>query len=366
MDFFEQIRESHHEQVVFCHDADAGLNAIIAIHDTTLGPALGGTRMWPYKTTEEAFVDALRLSEGMTYKAAVANLALGGGKAVIIGDPRKDKTEALLRAHGRFVNTLCGRYITAEDVGISVQDMEYVYMETEWVTGIQSKPLGSGDPSPVTAYGVYHGIRASCKRKLGSDDLEGVRVAVQGAGHVGYYLCEDLADQGAILTITDIDEARVQRVVNDFGATSVSPDAIYGVECDVFAPCALGAILNDDTIPQLQCSVVAGAANNQLAEDRHGDMLVDKGILYAPDYVINAGGLINVYGEIAGYGLRRGKEKAEEIYDTLLSIYDIAEEESIPTYRAADRLAQQRLDAVRSERRATIGTKPRAIVAPPL
>ncbi len=364
MDIFENIRESHHEQVVFCHDADAGLNAIIAIHDTTLGPALGGTRMWPYKTTEEAFVDALRLSEGMTYKAAVANLALGGGKAVIIGDPRRDKTEALLRAHGRFVNTLCGRYITAEDVGISVQDMEYVYKETEWVTGIQSKPLGSGDPSPVTAYGVYHGIRASCKWKLGTDDLSGVRVAVQGAGHVGYFLCEDLAEQGAVLTITDIDDARVARAVNDFGATAVAPDEIYDVECDVFAPCALGAIINDDTIPRLTCSVIAGAANNQLAEDRHGDMLEERDVLYAPDYVINAGGLINVYGEIAGYGLRRAKEKAAEIYDTLLSIYRIAEDEEMPTYRAADRLAQQRLDAVRSERRATIGSRQRAAAAP--
>ena len=354
MDIFDKIREVHHEQVVFCHDPDSGLASIIAIHDTTAGPALGGTRMWPYKTTEEALVDVLRLSEGMTYKAAVANLALGGGKAVIIGDPNRDKTEALLRAHGRFVNTLGGRYITAEDVGISVQDMEYVYMETEWVTGIQSKPHGSGDPSPVTAYGVYHGIRASCKHKLGTSDLEGVRVAVQGAGHVGYFLCENLSADGAVLTITDIDHARVRRAANAFGATPVSPEQIYDVECDVFAPCALGAILNDDTIPRLRCSIVAGAANNQLAEDRHGEILEEKGVLYAPDYVINAGGLINVYGEIAGYGLRKAKEKAEEIYDTLLSIYRIADDESIPTFRAADRLAQQRLDAVRRERRATI------------
>jgi leucine dehydrogenase len=355
LDTFDKIRESHHEQVVFCHDQDAGLNAIIAIHDTTLGPALGGTRMWPYKSTDDALVDVLRLSEGMTYKAAVANLALGGGKAVIIGDP-KTKTERLLRAHGRFVNTLNGRYITAEDVNISVRDMEYVYLETEWVTGIQSKPHGSGDPSPVTAYGVYHGIRASCKWKLGSDDLDGVRIAIQGAGQVGYYLCEDLADQGAILTVTDIDEAKVRRVVSDFGATAVAPEAIYEVDCDVFAPCALGAIINDATLPRLRCSIVAGGANNQLAEDRHGEILEEKGILYAPDYVINAGGLINVYGEIAGYGLRKGKEKAEEIYDTLLSIYRIAEDEAIPTYRAADRLAQQRLDAVRGERRATISS----------
>lgn len=354
MDVFERIREAHHEQVVFCHEVEAGLNAIIAIHDTTAGPALGGTRMWPYKSTEEALVDVLRLSEGMTYKAAVAGLALGGGKAVIIGDPRTDKTEALLRAHGRFVNTLGGRYITAEDVGITVQDMEYVYMETEWVTGIQSKPHGSGDPSPVTAYGVYHGIRASCLWRLGTSDLEGVRIAVQGAGAVGYYLCENLADEGAVLTVTDIDEAKVRRAEAELGATAVEPDEIYEVECDVFAPCALGAIINDATIPRFRCVIVAGAANNQLAEDRHGDILEKRGILFAPDYVINAGGLINVYGEIAGYGLRRAKEKAAEIYDTLLSIYHIAEDEGIPTYKAADRLAQQRLEAVRSERRATI------------
>jgi leucine dehydrogenase len=356
LDIFDLIHEAHHEQVIFCRDPEAGLDSIIAIHDTTLGPALGGTRMWPYRTTEEALIDVLRLSRGMTYKAAVAGLALGGGKAVILGDPRLDKTEALLRAHGRFVNTLGGRYITAEDVGITVQDMEYVYQETEWVTGIKSKPRGSGDPSPVTAYGVYHGIRASCQWKLGSSDLDGIRVAVQGAGAVGYYLCENLADDGAILTITDIDEAKAARVVADFGASSVAPDDIYDVECHVFAPCALGAVVNDTTIPRFLCLIIAGAANNQLAEDRHGDELEEKGILYAPDYVINAGGLINVYGEIAGYGLRRAKEKAAEIYDTLLSIYQIAEDEGIPTYKAADRLAQQRLAAVREERRATIAT----------
>jgi leucine dehydrogenase len=307
--------------------------------------------MWPYRTTDEALVDVLRLSEGMTYKAAVAGLALGGGKAVIVGDPKRDKTEALLRAHGRFVDTLCGRYITAEDVGISVADMEVVHMETRWVTGIQSTAHGSGDPSPATAYGVYHGIRASCKWKLGSDDLAGVRIAVQGTGHVGYHLCEDLAAEGAVLTVTDIDDARVRRAVEDFGARAVAPDAIYDVECDVFAPCALGAILNDETIPRLTCQVVAGAANNQLAEDRHGDRLEELGILYAPDYVINAGGLINVYGEIAGYDLATAKEKAAEIYDTLLSIFRIAEEEKIPTYRAADRLAQQRLEEARRKKR---------------
>jgi leucine dehydrogenase len=347
LDVFDQIHEAHHEQVVFCHDAESGLDSIIAIHDTTLGPALGGTRMWPYRSTHEALIDVLRLSEGMTYKAAVAELELGGGKAVIIGDSRRDKTPELLRAHGRFVDTLGGRYITAEDVGIGVEDMEYVYEETRHVTGIRSSPQGSGDPSPVTAYGVYNGIKASCLKKLGSDQMQGVRVAVQGAGHVGYYLCENLAADGAVISITDIDEERVQKAVEDFGAAPVDPDEIYDVDCDVFAPCALGAIINDATLRRLRCQIVAGGANNQLAEDRHGDALDAKGILYAPDYVINAGGLINVYGEIVGYGLETAKEKARGIYGTLLSIYDIAAEEGIPTYRAADRLARERIRRAR-------------------
>ena len=350
MDVFDQIHEAHHEQVVFCHDGESGLDSIIAIHDTTLGPALGGTRMWPYRSADEALTDVLRLSEGMTYKAAVADLELGGGKAVIIGDSKRDKTPELLRAHGRFVDTLGGRYITAEDVGIGVEDMEYVYEETKHVTGIRSTPHGSGDPSPVTAYGVYNGIKASARKKLGTDELKGIRVAVQGAGHVGYHLCENLAAEGAVLTICDIDEDRVGKVVADFGATPVGSDAIYDVECDVFAPCALGAIINDGTLRRLRCSIVAGAANNQLEEDRHGDALDAKGILYAPDYVINAGGLINVYGELVGYGLETAKEKARGIYGTLLSIYDIAEEEAIPTYRAADRLARERIRKAREHK----------------
>lgn len=350
MDVFDQIHEAHHEQVVFCHDAESGLDSIIAIHDTTLGPALGGTRMWPYRSADEALTDVLRLSEGMTYKAAVANLELGGGKSVIIGDSKRDKTPELLRAHGRFVDTLGGRYITAEDVGIGVEDMEYVYEETKHVTGIRSTPHGSGDPSPVTAYGVYNGIKASCRKKLGTDELKGVRVAVQGAGHVGYHLCENLAAEGAVLTICDIDDDRVRKVVADFGATPVGSDEIYDVECDVFAPCALGAIINDGTLRRLRCSIVAGAANNQLEEDRHGDALDAKGILYAPDYVINAGGLINVYGELVGYGLETAKEKARGIYGTLLSIYDIAEEEATPTYRAADRLARERIRKAREQK----------------
>ena len=358
MDIFDLMQDYGHEQVVFCHDEESGLKSIIAIHDTTLGPALGGTRMWPYRSTQEALIDVLRLSEGMTYKAAVAGLELGGGKAVIIGDPKTDKTEALLRAHGRFVDSLGGRYITAEDVGISVEDMEYVYLETKHVTGIRSSPRGSGDPSPVTAYGVYWGIKASCLRKLGSDELSGVRIAVQGAGHVGYHLCEDLAAEGALISITDIDGERVNRVVGDFGATPVPPDDIYDVDCEVFAPCALGAIINDQTLRRLRCRIVAGAANNQLAEDRHGDALDARGILYAPDYVINAGGLINVYSEIVGYDAETAKDKARGIYDTLLKIYRIAEEDAIPTYRAAERLARHRLRRARRQRAEAAQTLP--------
>jgi leucine dehydrogenase len=350
VDIFDLMQDYGHEQVVFCHDEESGLKSIIAIHDTTLGPALGGTRMWPYRSTQEALIDVLRLSEGMTYKAAVAGLELGGGKSVIIGDAKTDKTEALLRAHGRFVDTLGGRYITAEDVGISVDDMEYVYQETKHVTGIRSSPHGSGDPSPVTAYGVYWGVKASCRQKLGADDLSGVRIAVQGAGHVGYHLCENLAAEGAVISITDIDQERVNRVVEEFGATPVAADDIYDVDCEVFAPCALGAVINDQTLRRLRCRIVAGAANNQLAEDRHGDALDARGILYAPDYVINAGGLISVYSEIVGYDAGTAKDKARGIYETLLKVYRIAEEDAIPTYRAAEELARHRLRKARLQR----------------
>ena len=343
---FQRMGLANHEQVVFCRDAASGLRAIIAIHNTTLGPALGGTRMWPYRSEEEALVDVLRLSEGMTYKAAVTGLNLGGGKAVIIGDPKRDKTEALLRAHGRFVDSLGGRYITAEDVGITVADIEYVYMETPFVTGVASAPGGSGDPSPATAFGVYHGIKAAAMRVWGSPDLKGRSVAVQGAGSVGTHLARNLAEESARLFVTDIDPARVQRVVRETGATAVAPDEIFALEVDVFAPCALGAILNDATLPQLRCRVVAGGANNQLAEDRHGDELMRRGILYAPDFVINAGGLINVYSELYGYDATAARNKARSIYDTLLAIFERAESDGIPTYRAAERLAEARIQDV--------------------
>jgi leucine dehydrogenase len=343
MQLFKLIGEHDHEQVVLCHEPSCGYKGIIAIHDTTLGPALGGTRFWNYGSDEDALIDALRLSQGMTYKAAVAGLNLGGGKSVIIGDPRTTRRELIFRAHGRFIESLGGRYITAEDVGTSESDMDYVHMETDHVSGLAGR---SGDPSPVTAYGVYRGIKAAAQVKYGSDGLTGKTVAVQGAGHVGYYLCGHLAREGARLIVTDIDAERVQRVVEEFGAEAVQPDAIYAVKADVYAPSALGATINDETIPRLRVDIVAGAANNVLAEPRHGDELERRGILYAPDYVINAGGLINVYGEVKGWTNEQSMRKAAEIYGTLLHLFELAREEGIPTHLAADRIARQRIEAV--------------------
>lgn len=343
MNPFEMMREHGHEQLVLCSEPSAGYKGIIAIHNTTLGPALGGTRFWNYATEEEAIIDALRLARGMTYKAAVAGLNLGGGKSVIIGDPKMARREMIFRAHGRFVDTLKGRYITAEDVGTSVEDMDFVQMETSHVAGIAGR---SGDPSPVTAYGTYRGIKACAKEKYGNDSLNGLTIAVQGTGHVGFYLCEYLAHEGAKLTVTDIDEARVQAVVKEFGATPARPEEIYAVDAQIFAPCALGAIVNDKTLEQFKFEIIAGAANNQLAEERHGDALEKRGILYAPDYVINAGGVINVYGELQGWTNERSQRKAGEIYDTLLQVFELAKKEGLPTYEAADRLAERRIEQV--------------------
>lgn len=343
MSIFDSMAELGHEQVVICNEPAAGYKGIIAIHNTTLGPALGGTRFWNYASDDEAIIDALRLARGMTYKAAVAGLNLGGGKSVIIGDNRTKKREAILRAHGRFVESLRGRYITAEDVGTSVDDMEWIRMETQYVTGIYG---GSGDPSPVTAFGTYRGIKAAAKAKYGDDSLEGKTVAVQGLGHVGSYLCGMLNDDGAKLVVTDIDKDRVATVRDSFGAKTVAPDEIYDVKADVFAPCALGAVVNDETLPKFSFDIVAGAANNVLAAPRHGDELHAKGILYAPDYVINAGGLINVYGELNGWSAERAKRKAGEIYETLIQLFELADDEGIPTHQAADRLAERRIDQI--------------------
>lgn len=344
---FSQLQSYEHEQVVICSEPTIGLKAIIAIHDTTLGPALGGTRMWNYENEQEALRDVLRLSRGMTYKAAISGLNLGGGKAVIIGDPRKDKNEQLFRAFGRYVDSLGGRYITAEDVGIDVKDMEWVNMETKYVTGTPKATGGSGDPSPVTAYGVYMGIKASAKKAYGSDSLAGKSIAIQGAGHVSSYLAELLSKENADLYICDIYQEKAEKVAANTGAEVVDPDDIYGLDVDIFSPCALGGVVNDDTIPQLKCDIIAGGANNVLdEEDKHGNILLDEGIIYAPDYVINAGGLINVASELEGYNEERAHDKASRIYDTILDILNYSEDNDTPTYAASNILAEKRIEKV--------------------
>ena len=342
---FQSMDNKGHEEVVYCNDKGTGLKAIIAIHSTTIGPALGGCRMWNYETERDALNDVLRLSRGMSYKAAIAGLNLGGGKAVIIGDSKKEKNEILFRSFGRFVQGLAGRYITAEDVGTSVKDMEWVRMETSYVTGISRALGGSGDPSPVTALGTCSGIKASVKKQLGKDSLQGLKIAVQGLGQVGYYLCKYLHKQGAMLYVTDIHNEPIKRVANEFGAKVIKPNEIYKANVDIYAPCALGSILNDETIPKLKCSIVAGAANNQLKlEDAHAQMLKDRNILYAPDYAINAGGLINVANEIEGYNRERAFKQAEEgIYDTLMTIFDKSEKDNVTTHKAALSVAKKRI-----------------------
>jgi leucine dehydrogenase len=348
MGIFDAAREMGHEQIVFSHDRATGLKAIVAIHDTTLGPALGGCRVWNYATEDEAIFDVLRLSRGMTYKAAVAGLALGGGKAVIIGDPKKIKTEALFRAFGRFVNGLDGRYITAEDVNVTTADIDNVAMETKYCAGIASRAGGSGDPSPVTALGVFSGIKASVKHKLKRDSLNGLTVAIQGVGAVGSWLARYLNDEGAKLIIADIDQGRLDSLSNEFGAKIVSVDDIHSVDCDVFAPCALGGGLNDKTIPTIKAPIVAGGANNQLLdEDKHGEQIRKRDILYAPDYVINAGGLINVYHELRGYNAEAAKRQARRIEGTLLEIYEEADRQDISYHRASDTVAERRIQSIK-------------------
>lgn len=311
MELFKYMERYDYEQLVFCQDEQSGLKAIIAIHDTTLGPALGGTRMWTYENEEAAIEDALRLARGMTYKNAAAGLNLGGGKTVIIGDPRKDKNEEMFRAFGRYIQGLNGRYITAEDVGTTVEDMDLIHEETDFVTGISPAFGSSGNPSPVTAYGVYKGMKAAAKAAFGTDSLEGKTIAVQGVGNVAYNLCKHLHEEGAQLIVTDINKDSVKRAVEDFGAKAVDPDDIYDQACDIYAPCALGATINDLTIPKLKAKVIAGAANNQLRETHHGDLIHEMGIVYAPDYVINAGGVINVADELYGYNADRAMKKSK-------------------------------------------------------
>lgn len=344
---FELIaKHGDHEEIIFCHDKNVGLKAIIAIHNTALGPALGGTRMWNYKTEDEALTDVLRLSKGMTYKAAASGLNLGGGKAVIMGDPKTQKTEGLFRAFGQFVNSLNGKYITAEDVGTGVQDMEYIFMETPWVTGIPKDFGGSGDPSPYTAHGVLMGIKASAKEKFGSDDLKGMRIAVQGLGNVGTNLVKYLVQDGAKVIVADLDQDKVKKHVEQYKADSAAPDQVLFSDCDILAPCAMGAIVNDDSIKKFKAKVICGGANNQLAEPRHGDILRELGILYAPDYVVNAGGLMNVFVELEGYSPDRAFDKTRKVYENVSRVFSIAKRDGIGTHLAADRLAEERIKTI--------------------
>jgi leucine dehydrogenase len=351
---FEKLAEYRYEQLVFCHDKATGLRAIIAIHDTTLGPALGGCRMYPYMSEEEAIVDVLRLARGMTYKAAASGLNLGGGKSVIIGNP-EDKSEQLLRSFGRYIESLGGRYIVAEDVGTSTGDMEHIRIETSHVVGVDVTHGGSGDPAPFTALGVLQGMRACAEEVFGSPSLEGRTVAVQGLGHVGYHLCELLHDEGANLMVTDLREEVVEQAVQEFGAKPVEPDEILSLPCNILAPCALGAVVNDNSLPNFRCSIIAGSANNILLEARHGEALAERGILYAPDYVINAGGLINVADELEGYNKKRATKRVARIYDSMKKIMAISNRDGVPTNVAADTLALERIDAISSIERLHTG-----------
>ncbi len=344
---FNLMQELQHEQVVFCHDPKSKLNAIIAIHNTTLGPALGGTRMWNYATNDDAVIDALRLSRGMTYKAAISGLNLGGGKAVIIGDP-SIKSEALWRRYGKFVNSLNGKYITAEDVNTSAQDMEYIDMQTKHVTGIPEYMGGSGDPSPFTAYGVFVGIKACANKQWGTDSLEGKKILVQGVGHVGQYLVSHLVQAGAQVMITDINQKNLNDTASKNKVTIIAPENMLTTPMDIYAPCALGATVNDDSIAKLSCSIIAGAANNQLKEEKvHGKMLIDKGIIYAPDFLINAGGLMNVGAEAEGnYNKEKVTGDVEKIYGRIHEVFAKASAENITAQEAAMRVAQERIDAI--------------------
>ena len=337
-----QMSTMGHDQILFCSDNETGLKAIIAIHDTTLGPALGGTRMWVYNNELEALHDVLRLSRGMTYKNAISNLALGGGKAVIIGDSKTMKSEALFRRFGKFVDSLAGNYITAEDVGISPSDMVWVSKETKHVVGLPGK---SGDPSPVTAFGTYMGMKACSKLRYGSDSLEGKKILVQGVGHVGEYLVDYLSKEGAEIFISDIHEDTISRISQSYGATHIDLNDVYDVAMDIYAPCALGGTLNDDTISRLKCGIVAGAANNQLKDENiHGKSLLEKDILYAPDFAVNAGGVINCFSEVEGLSSEWALKKAEDIYHTVFDIVKRSKDENIPSHIIAMQMAQEKID----------------------
>ncbi len=343
MDLFGHLKAYDYGEVHFKHDKATGLKAIVAIHDSRLGPALGGCRFLPYDADEDAVIDALRLARGMTYKAALAGLQHGGGKSVLIRPKQHFDRVALFRSFGRFIDDLRGHYITAEDSGTGLEDMEVIRTVTKHVTGVGPQHGGSGDPSPFTALGVRRGIEACVKFRMKRDSLEGVHVAVQGVGHVGYYLCKELHAQGAKISVADVDPLKAERAEREFGASLVSLDQIFETECDVIAPCALGSALNDTTIPRLKARIVAGAANNQLAQPRHGDDLHARGILYAPDYAINAGGLVNVAQEVLGYDAQKSREKTMKIFDTIFEIAERSAATGTPTYRVADTLVEEKL-----------------------
>lgn len=343
---FGQISYDNHEQIIFCHDKDSGLKAIIGIHNTTLGPALGGTRMWNYNSEWEALNDVLRLSRGMTYKSAISGLDLGGGKAVIMGDSSKDKTPELIKAFAEYVNSLGGRYITAEDVGTTTEDMDLIHSITPHVTGISQSLGGSGNPSPVTAYGVFMGLKAAANFQFGSDDLNGKKVLIQGVGHVGELLTKHLTEHGALVQITDINQERVAEVAKKYNVQAFTGDDIYSADVDIYSPCALGATINDETIEKLKAKVIAGAANNQLAvEAVHGKRLQERGIVYAPDFLINAGGIINVFGEIAKYDETEALRRTANIYNTTLDVLNYAKQHNLTSLQAAMRKAEERLNA---------------------
>jgi leucine dehydrogenase len=348
---FDQFQNMGHKEIVFCNDPATGLKAIIAIHDTTLGPALGGTRFYNYTNEQEALQDVLRLSKGMTYKAAISGLNLGGGKAVIIGDPSQIKSEALVRRFGKFVNTLSGNYITAKDVGTLTQDMVYISMETKHVVGLPQSMGGGGDPSPLTAYGVYMGMKACAREVYGTDNLAGKKVAVQGAGAVGEHLIKYLRNENATIFVTDINRERLGHVSAHYEAKVIDGKGFYDLDMDIYAPCALGATINDDTIKKLKCQIIAGAANNQLADEvKHGKAVVDSGILYAPDFLINAGGLINSYAELVGYNNQRAMQATEMIYQVTQSIIEKSKNENITTTSAANKIAEERIEAAKGLR----------------
>lgn len=346
---FGQVSFDGHEQIMFCNDKDTGLKAIIGIHNTVLGPALGGTRMWNYTNEWEALNDVLRLSRGMTFKSAITGLNLGGGKAVIIGDAKTHKTPKLMRKFGEFVHSLSGKYITAEDVGMTTADMDIVSEVTPYVTGISESKGGAGNPSPVTAYGVFMGMKAAAKFTFGSDVLEGKTVFVQGIGHVGEALVEHLTNEGAKVTIADISQERLENVRSKYNVSIYTGNDLYSEPMDIYAPCALGATINDQTIGKLKAKIIAGAANNQLAEDRHGKMLQDMGIVYAPDFLINAGGIINVYAELENYDKSEIIRKTENIYNTTLEILELAKVNHITTNMAAVNVAKERIETRRVE-----------------